>query len=230
MLLAGRRLMADPWNGSRTQAALLATVVAGAIAIGYRQFMITEFASYAGINALTGDGESGMGPPEDTGFYLGAVRLVLIAIAIGMTVAAAGVLIALAESIVARRRSYAALTAVGVPRRVLSESVAWHTFTPLVPALLVGVAAGATIVRSIGTEVTQSTGESVCRATPDLCAAHPETYTDYVVTDQVVLAVPVPWAGLALLLGFALVVTLLAVGAGLVVLRSSTDLEELRAG
>jgi len=230
MLLAGRRLTADPWNGSRTQAALLATVVAGAIAIGYRQYMITEFQSYDRFNALLGYEEGGMGPPDSIGFYLGAVRLILIAVAIGMTVAAAGVLVALAESIVARRRSYAALTAVGVPRQVLSESVAWHTFAPLVPALLIAVAAGAAIVRSIGTEFTQTSGEQVCRATEALCAADPQTYTEYVVTNQVVLAVPVPWGGLALLLGFALVMTLLAVGAGFMVLRSSTDLEELRAG
>jgi hypothetical protein len=227
MLLAGRRLMADPWNGSRTQAALLAAVVAGAIAIGYRQYMITQFASYDRLNALSADGE-GIGMAENTGFYLGAMQLVLIAIAIGMTVAAAGVLVALVESIVARRRSYAALTAVGVPRRVLSESVAWHTFAPLLPALVIGTAAGVTIVRSIGTEVRQQNGTEVCRATQDLCATDPGTYVQHV-TNEVVLAVPVPWAGLALLLGFALVVTLLAVGAGFIVMRSSTDLEELRA-
>lgn len=230
MLLAGRRLMSDPWNGSRTQAALLVTVVAGAIAIGYRQYMISEFESYDRLNGLLGQTEGGMGPPEDTGFYLGAVRLVLVAVAIGMTVAAAGVLVALVESIVARRRSYAALTAVGVPRRVLSESVAWHTFAPLVPALLIGTAAGAAIIRSLGTEILQTNSESVCKATEAECLKDPQTYVEYVVTSQVVVPVPVPWAGLALLLGFALVVTLLAVGAGFMVLRSSTDLEELRAG
>jgi hypothetical protein len=230
MLLAGRRLMADPWNGSRTQAALLAAVVAGVVAIGYRQLMITEFESFERLDAITGQGEDGPGFAADTGFYLGAFRLVLIAVGIGMIVAAAGVLVSLAEGIVARRRSYAALTAVGVPRGVLSESVAWHTFAPLLPALLIAVAAGAAISRSLGTEVRQSTGETVCRATQDLCATNPDTYTEYVATAEVVLAVPVPWAGLALLLGFALIVTLLAVGAGLAVLRSSTDLEELRAG
>ena len=230
MLLAGRRLMADPWNGSRTQAALLAAAVAGAIAIGYRQLTITEFASYDRINALVGEGDSSAGTASEPGFYLGAIRLILIAVAIGMTVAAAGVLVALAESIVARRRAYAALTAVGVPRRVLSESVAWHTIAPLVPALLVAVAAGVTLSRSLGTEVRQSSGETVCRGTQAQCDQDPSTYLEYVEKAEVVLAVPVPWGALALLLGFALVVTLLAVSAGLIVLRSSTDLEELRTG
>jgi hypothetical protein len=56
------------------------------------------------------------------------------------------------------------------------------------------------------------------------------TFTEFVVQHEVVLAVPVPWAGLLLLGATALVAMLVAVGAGLLVLRSSTDLEELRAG
>jgi hypothetical protein len=231
MLLAGRRLMADPWNGSRTLAALLAGVIAGAIAVGYRQFMITQFQGYDRINALAAAGDgSGQGAAEAPDFYLGAMRLVLVAVLIGMTVAAAGVLVALAESIVARRRAYAALTAVGVPRRVLSESVAWHTFAPLLPAVLIALASGITLARLIGTEVRVEDGESVCRATEAQCAADPMTFTEYVVRHEVVLQVPVPWAGLLLLAAAALVAMLVAVGAGLVVLRSSTDLEELRAG
>jgi hypothetical protein len=230
MLLAGRRLMADPWNGSRTLAALLAAVVAGAIAIGYRQYMITEFEGYDRINALTATADGGgQGAAEPAGFYLGAVRLVLVAVLIGLLVAAAGVLVAMAESIVARRRAYAALTAVGVPRKVLSESVAWHTFAPLVPALLIALAAGAGIARLVGTEVRMQNEEQVCRGTEAQCAADPGTYLD-VIRHEVVLQIPVPWPGLLLLGGVSLVAMLLAVGAGLMVLRSSTDLEELRAG
>lgn len=231
MLLAGRRLLADPWNGSRTLAALLAGVVAGAIAIGYRQHMITEFQGYDRINALVNarDG-GGQGTAEAPEFYLGAVRLVLVAVVIGLLVAAAGVLVALAESIVARRRAYAALTAVGVPRKVLSESVAWHTFAPLVPALAIALTAGVGIARLFGTEIRMEGGESVCRASEARCSADPGTYTDYVIQHVVVLPVPVPWLGLLFIGGVALAAMLLAVGAGLLVLKSSTDLEELRAG
>jgi hypothetical protein len=231
LLLAGRRLIADPWNGSRTLAALLAGVIAGAIAIGYRQYTITEFDGYDRINRLAGHAAGeGQGAAEGSGFYLGAIRLILIAVVIGMIVAAAGVLVALAESIVARRRAYAALTAVGVPRRVLSESVLWHTFAPLVPALLIALVAGSGIVRLLGTDVHMEDGESICRGTEAQCSTDPMTYMDYVVRHEVTLAVPVPWLGLSLLAGLALVAMLLAVGAGLLVLRSSTDLEELRAG
>jgi hypothetical protein len=231
MLLAGRRLMEDPWNGSRTLAALLAAVVAGAIAIGYRQYMITEFAGYDRIDALTAAGDdSGPGVAEEPGFYLGAIRLILLAVLIGLIAAAAGVLVALAEGIVARRRAYAALTAVGVPRKVLSESVVWHTFAPLVPAVAIALASGVGIARLVGTEVRMQDGSSVCRGTETQCAADPMTFTEFVVQHEVVLAVPVPWAGLLLLGATALVAMLVAVGAGLLVLRSSTDLEELRAG
>jgi hypothetical protein len=135
-------------------------------------------------------------------------------------------LIALTESIVARRRAYAALTAVGVPRRVLGEAVLWHTLTPLVPALLVALTVGAGLVRLFATEVRLSGSElDVCLAEP--CDAGGLVH---VVWPDVVLPVPVPWAELGILGGGVLLAMLAAVGAGLLVLRSSTDLEELRAG
>jgi hypothetical protein len=137
---------------------------------------------------------------------------VVVAAGTGVAVATAGMLIALTESIVARRRAYAALTAVGVPRRVLGEAVLWHTLTPLVPALLIALTVGAGLVRLFGTEVRLTN--------PD-----PET-----VRPDVVMAIPVPWAELGVLGGGVLLAMLAAVGAGLLVLRSSTDLEELRAG
>ncbi len=62
------------------------------------------------------------------------------------------------------------------------------------------------------------------------CAANPGAFTEFIVRHQVVLPVPVPWQGLLLLTVAVLVAMVLAVGAGLIVLRSSTDLEELRAG
>jgi hypothetical protein len=231
MLLAARRLIADPWNGSRTQAALLTGVIAGAIAIGYRQYMITEFATYDRLNALAGhtDGE-GMGAAEPPGFYLGAVRLVLVAVVISMLVATCGVLVALAESIVARRRAYAALNAVGVPRRTLSESIVWHTLAPLVPGLGLALVVGTGLVRLIGTEVAHTDGDSVCRGTEAQCQADPGRFYEFVVRHEVTLPVPIAWDGLALIGGVALAGMLLALGAALVVLRSSTDLEELRAG
>jgi hypothetical protein len=51
-----------------------------------------------------------------------------------------------------------------------------------------------------------------------------------VVRHEVVLPVPIAWAGLLLLGGVALAAMVVAVLAGLVVLRSSADLEEMRVG
>jgi hypothetical protein len=230
MLLAARRLIADPWNGSRTQAALLTAVIAGAIAIGYRQYMTTEFAAFDRINALAGPEGETVGAGAPPGFYLGAVRLVLVAVVIAMLVAIGGVLVALAESIVARRRAYAALTAVGVPRRTLSESIVWHTFAPLLPGLGLALVVGTGLVRLIGTEVAHTDGGSWCRGTEAQCRTDPAQFLEYVVRHEVRLPVPIAWDGLALIAGVAVAGMLLAVAAALVMLRSSTDLDELRVG
>jgi hypothetical protein len=66
MLLAGRPLMADPWSGSRMFAALLAAVIVGAGAYGYRAQMRTDFAADALTRRALGDGD---GPGVDTSFY-----------------------------------------------------------------------------------------------------------------------------------------------------------------
>lgn len=212
MLLAGRRLMADPWNGSRTLAALLASVVAGAIALGYRVHFTTEFDAYAQFNKATAKDGITVGAPESEGFYTGAVDLIMMGVGIGIAVAASGMLIALVESIVARRRANAALTAVGVPVGTLSRAVLWQTLLPLVPALLLALVSGIGIARLLGTEVTVGGGDPA----ENLPAVR--------------LAVPVPVEHLALLGGGALLAMLLATGIGLLVLRSSTDLAELRVG
>jgi FtsX-like permease family protein len=223
-LLAGQRLITDPWNGSRTMAGLLTAVIAGAIALAYRELLATEFRYYDIYNAMMSSADGGMGPPDEPEFYYGAVRLVVLAVALSSVVAAAGVLVALAESIVARRRTYAALTATGVPRRTLSAAILWQTLTPLIPALILAVAVGDALVRLIDSEIPVGYEFRDCVAAGQGgCSAplHPEMAT--------VLHVPIPWSNLALLGGGALLAVLVAVGAGLLVLRASTDLEELRA-
>jgi len=212
-LLAGRRLMADPWNGSRTLAALLAGTVAGAAALGYRISLVTEFKAYDLFNAQLPNPQDGTyGLAADDDFYLGAIRLIIIAVSIGMAAAAAGALIALAESIVAGRRTYAALTATGVPRRVLAEMLLWQTAGPLVPALLLALGTGVGMARMLGTDVEIGNGAL-------------EGFGPYVK-----LPVPVPFGGLAVLGGGTLLAMLLVVAVGALVMRSSTDLEELRVG
>jgi hypothetical protein len=223
-LLAGQRLITDPWNGSRTMAALLAAVIAGAGALGYRELLATHFRYYDIYNAMMGNRNGGgMGPPDGPEFYYGAIRLVMVAVSLASAVAAAGVLVALADSIVARRRTYASLTATGVSRRTLSAAVLWQTVTPLLPALILSLAAGDALVRLIESEIPVGYEYRDCVAAgyPD-CEppVHPEMAQ--------ILHVPIPWGQLTLLGGGALLAVLVAVGAGLMVLRASTDLEELR--
>jgi hypothetical protein len=227
-LLAGQRLITDPWNGSRTMAALLAAVIAGSVALGYESLLRTQFHYYDLFNRLMGytDGE-GIGAPDGPEFYYGAIRLVMVAVGLSATVAAAGLLVALAESVVARRRTYAALTATGVPRRTLAAALLWQTVLPLIPALLLALAAGDALVRLIQTDFDLGQEYANCLAdtsTAGQCVAPALTRT------PTVLHVPIPWANLSLLGGGALLAVLAAVGVGVLVLRSSTDLEELRIG
>jgi len=189
MLLAGRRLMGDPWSGSRTLAALLAAVIVGAVALGFRSSLVAEF-------------EAGDRSGTEMGFYTGTIDLIMVAVGLGVVIASAGMLVSLAEGIVARRRAYAALSAVGVPARTLAESVLWQTMLPLVPALLLALTSGTALMRS----------------------------AREIRAGSIRFQVPVPLESLALLGGGAFLVMLIMAGVGLLVLRSSTDLEELRVG
>ncbi|WP_306210896.1 FtsX-like permease family protein [Actinoplanes sp. RD1] len=192
MLLAGKRLIADPWSGSRTFAALLASVVVGAAALGVRAGFVAMFDARSPLEG---------GPAADEGFYTGGVDLFLIAVAIGVVISAVGTLIALAEGIVARRRAYATLTAVGVPAKTLAEAVLWQVLAPLVPALLVAMVTGFAASEFFNKGGSLAEGD-----------------------------VDVPLGALSLLGGGTLLMMLVAAGTGLLVLRSSTDLDELRAG
>jgi FtsX-like permease family len=214
-LLAGRQLMADPWSGSRMFAALLTTVIIGAGVYGYRSLLTTQFEASAKASELAGNGD---GSGYDTGFYLGTIGLINLTVEIGAVVAAIGILVALAEGIVSRRRTYAALVATGVPRRTLGAAIAWQTLTPLVPAVLVALIIGFSLVRTPASSVTE--GDQSCVGDAVSC----------VPTADVTLRVPVPVGDLALLGGGTLVVMMLVVGVGLLFLRMSTDVAELRAG
>ncbi|GAA0814176.1 hypothetical protein Sya03_57910 [Spirilliplanes yamanashiensis] len=228
-LLAGRRLMADPWSGSRTLAALLAAVVFGAVALGVRQYFVTEIAAMDEANRLAGatDG-SGISLGGDTSFYLNAFALVNVAVGIGLILAAAGLLVAMTEGIVARRRTEAALLAAGVPRRTIAGALAWQALTPFVPAVLVALTVGTSLPRTVlGTEVT--TGRAgTCSGTDAQCADESSPFWTW--TPQVVRDIPVPLPELTLLGGGTLALMLLALVAGLALMRSATSVEELRAG
>ena len=217
-LLAGRHLMADPWNGSRTLSALLAALVVGGGVLGYRAYMVTQFAADAEAAKLRRESE---GYFSSADFYLNSIDLIRIAVLAGVVVAAAGIMVAVAESVVARRRTNAALVAAGVPRRVLGTSIAWQVLTPLVPAVIVALTVGVSMVRGISTTATGGGGAS-CEG--DCYEGSPNWVVDPVVTK----AVPVPVGDLLLLGGGAVVIMMLVVGVGLLLLRRSTELDELR--
>ncbi|RZU51443.1 FtsX-like permease family protein [Krasilnikovia cinnamomea] len=212
-LLAGRQLMADPWSGSRTFAALLAAVIVGAGVSGYRAELATQFAVEDELARRTGS-ESGY----DTAFYFGAIDLVDLTVAIAVAIAAAGILIALAEGVVSRRRAYAILVATGVPRRTLGGAIAWQTLAPLIPATLVALIVGVSLVRAPGTTVSSSITSRGCAD-----SSCPETVV--AVTRQV----PLPLVDLAVLGAGTLAIMALVAVIGFVLLRMSTDPGELRA-
>lgn len=234
-LLAARRLMADPWAGSRTFAALLACVIFGAGAAGIRAWFVTRGEVYAESqrreNELVGQHNVPVAPEAD--FYLRTMDLVHTAVVVALVIAAGGLLVALAEGVVSRRRAYAALVATGVPRRVLAGSIVWQALAPAVPAILLAVTVGALLARGIfGTVEREASGVGVCDAGPELCE-NPLThdrYTRMIEIPAIVRSVPVPFDDLALYGAGGLALVLVTVGVGLLFLRSSTAVEELRTG
>ncbi|WP_202917896.1 hypothetical protein [Streptomyces taklimakanensis] len=125
-LLAARRLLADPWHGSRTLAALLVAVVFGAGALAVRSYftVMDEARREAWRLQAEAAGETGAVGYGADSFYLRSMDLVDTAVIVALVIAAGGMLVAVAEAVVARRRAHAALTASGVPRPVLVPGAA----------------------------------------------------------------------------------------------------------
>ncbi|WP_433230643.1 FtsX-like permease family protein [Micromonospora sp. CA-248260] len=221
VLLAARRLTADPWAGSRTLAALLAAVIVGAGAAGLRASMIADMAA----NRATGQGLAGS---DD--FYLNTMDLVDRAAQLAVALAAGGLVVALVEGIVARRRTYAALVASGVPRSVIGRSVGWQALAPAVPAIVVALAGGLLLIWGVAGRPRTYGAHSfqVCTGDAVRCADPSALRTVWV--PEVVVTPELPWAQLAWVGAGALVAVLVTVGVGLLFLRMSTAVEELRTG
>jgi hypothetical protein len=201
-LLAAARLMADPWSGSRTFTAMLAAVMFGAGAAEVRASFAATFAAEA-KNSTT----------RDTAFYFQSLDLVDAAVLVATAIAAAGLLVALAEGIVSRRRTYTAQVATGVPRAALARSILWQVFTPIVPAVLIALTVGDSLLRSIspaGQEGSSTCDASGCKTT-------------------IIGSIPIPLGDLAFIGATTLAAVIVVVGLGLVFLKSSTTVEELRA-
>ncbi|RIV38831.1 FtsX-like permease family protein [Micromonospora radicis] len=229
-LLAGCRLADDPWASSRTFAALLAVVVVGGGAAAFRAYFLLNEQLQREQNRQAGyDDEAGL----YGSFYLDTMDLIDLAIAVAVSIAAAGLLVTLVEGIVSRRRAYAALVAIGVPRATIGTSILWQMLAPVVPAVLVALGVGYAIGRLLtGEAVRGGYTQEVCQATVELCE-NPATraeYTELVEVGRVVHTPDVPVVQLAMVGGGAVAAVLLTVGLGVLFLRSNTALEELRVG
>lgn len=214
-LIAARRLMADPWSGSRTLAALLGCLVLAGSAAVLRAWFAADFAlgnevmrRYAatqGVDYI---------PPEPS-FHLESLDLVNLAITVGLLIATGGLVVALTESVTSRRRAYAALVATGVGRGTLARALLWQSMAPAALGVLLALAVGTGLAYGLfGTTVT-AYDFSVCPAGD--CEQ-----------PRIVQNVPFPLVDVALFGVGGLVALLAAVGVGLLFLRASTALEELR--
>ncbi|SCE89937.1 FtsX-like permease family protein [Micromonospora haikouensis] len=225
-LLAARRLAADPWAGSRTFAALLAAVLFGGGAAAFRAHFQARYAAELAEARTFGDVTSA----GDT-FYLDTIGLVDLAVAAAVTIAAGGLLVALVEGIVARRRAYAALVAQGVPRGVLGRSVAWQALAPAVPAVLLALTVGLLLGRFLSGPVRTGGSGYVCEAAAAICAdpAARGPYLRLVEAPERYVMPGVPLEQLALVGAGAVAAVALTVAVGLLFLQASTTVEELRA-
>jgi hypothetical protein len=228
-LLAARRLIADPWAGSRTFAVLLACVLLGAGVAGMRARDTANFAIVADWSRWEAATRGLSYQPEDRSSYFDTQHLVNGAVAVAVALAAAAMLVAIAESIVSRRRAYAAMVATGVPRGVLARAVLLQTLVPVVPAVLLALAVGVTMPRSLGNQATfGGYDQTICTADWSQCQDAASPYRTVRYLPRFVQQVPVPLDDLALLGVGAVTAVLVVAGVGLLFLRSATALEELR--
>jgi hypothetical protein len=145
---------------------------------------------------------------ESDPFYQRAAHLAWYGALVAALIAAGGLAVAVANSVVERRRSLASLTASGVPRGVLRRAVIWQTAAVAVPAITVAMATGVALSASIAhPTVTRGGSGYSCTAPagdPDACmSADPRARGAIVVeAPKATLRVPVPWRDLVVIGGW----------------------------
>ncbi len=237
-LIAGRRLQADPWSGSRMLAALLAAVLLASGSAWLTSWFRTDQRVEAESQRLA-DLAAGHPPAtyEPNDFYLRAMQLIEYAVLVAGLIAAAGLAVAVANSVVDRRRALASLTASGVPRTVLARAVLWQSLAVAVPAMVVAMVIGVGLARGVlGPAIGRSAQTwGVCTPPPEkatVCQSAVEAdrapYMREIKVPGAAMRVPTPWVGLGVIGGSALGATILVTGLGLAFLRVSTAPEELR--
>ena len=123
-LIAARRLEADPYGQSWAMSSVVICAFFASIVAVFKADTL------AGRNSM------------DAAFYERAFDLVNLGLLMAVIIAAAGLLVSLAESVLERRRSLAALLAAGTPIGTLRRAVMLQGLLPLVPALLLATALG----------------------------------------------------------------------------------------
>jgi len=123
LLLAARRLQADPHAQGRALSGVVLAVLVACGANVLRSAILIQQGAQAGS-------------------YRTAYALVDLALFVAVVVAAAGLLVASCEAVLERRRTLANLWAAGVPLPTLRRAVVLQSLLPATPALLLAAAAG----------------------------------------------------------------------------------------
>lgn len=216
--LAAARMIADPWHGSRTFGVLVVAAVFGGATAAVYQYFATMAAADQTVERMLSAAVHDPYVPQPNTSYTGPTLLVAIAVGVAVVIAALGQLVAVSEAIVSRRRTYAALVATGVPRSVLARTQFWQSLTAAVPAFLLAGASGAVIVRSVfGTTIHES--ESSITVGTDGPAATVPAHSVHV---------PIPWVSIGVVVGGSIAAVAVTVAIGLLFLKASTSVEELR--
>jgi hypothetical protein len=235
-LLAGRRMIADPWSGSRTFAAMLVALVIGGFAAGIYASTLASAEASERQARLAADlfDEPYLGDSSSE-FHLRAYELVGYAVLVAVIIAAAGLLVALVDGIVSRRRALTSLIAGGTPRGVLARATLWQVLTPVAPAILLASSVGVVLTRRILREAESgSSGGYKCTPLPgdpaNACDdfAYVQANGTYLEAPAVKVPIPVPWEQLGLLAGSAMASAVVITLIGLLFLRMSTNASELR--
>lgn len=127
VLIAARRLVADPWSASRATASILLAVLVGT---GAAVFTVEA-------NLMR----------SDTQFFEDTYHVIAAVVGVAMALAAAGLLVIQLETMMLRRQSLATLAAVGVPRSVLVRAHLLEAVLPVVPMVLVAASVGVAAMR-----------------------------------------------------------------------------------
>jgi hypothetical protein len=232
-LIAVRRILADPYDASRTYTVMQVVTAFGGGAMMLHAWLVTNTAVRGAASREAARRYGGTAwDPSGTAAFRSDVFHLVNAVLLGLLgLAAFALLVALVESGVTRRRTLAALVAAGTPRAVLARAQCWQVLIPTVPGIALASLAGMLAVRSFTDTATGNWGHNLCTGTTTQCADPAFRDTHSVWRDvTVVLPVPLPWADIAALAGAALLLVLTVIGTSSLLQRTSVDPSELRAG